>query len=67
MGTVTTTVHTYDVGTLVVDMFDANTKQAIWRGNASGTVPRSPEKLDAAVEAGLAKMFANFPSETAGQ
>ncbi|AMJ55308.1 MULTISPECIES: DUF4136 domain-containing protein [Stenotrophomonas] len=61
MGSATTTVHTYDVGTLVLDMFDARTQQAIWRGTASGTVPSSPEKVNEAVEAGLNKMFAAFP------
>lgn len=65
MGTATTTVNTYDVGTLVVDMFDANTKQAIWRGTASGTVPSSPDKVNAAVDAGLEKMFADFPPGSA--
>lgn len=65
MGSSTTTVHTYDVGTLVVDMFDGKTHQAVWRGTASGTVPDSPEKVNAAVEAGLDKMFASFPPGTA--
>jgi hypothetical protein len=61
MGTATTTVRTYDVGTLVVDMFDARTKQAVWRGTASGTVPTSPTQVNTAVQAGLNKLFANFP------
>ncbi|TWI04961.1 uncharacterized protein DUF4136 [Luteimonas cucumeris] len=65
MGTSTTRVHTYDVGTLVVDMFDAKTKQGIWRGTASGTVPDSPEKANAAIDAGIAKMFAEFPPGSA--
>jgi len=60
-GTSSSMVHTYDVGTLVVDMFDTKTKQAVWRGSASGTVPSSPEKVSAAVDAGLDKMFAGFP------
>lgn len=61
MGSATTTVRTFDVGTLVVDMFDAQSKQAVWRGTASGTVPSSPERVNVQVEAGLDKMFANFP------
>jgi hypothetical protein len=61
MGSATTTVRTYDVGTLVLDMFDTRTKQAVWRGTASGTVPSSPAKINAAVEAGLDKMFAGYP------
>ena len=56
-----TTVRTYDVGTLVVDMFDTKNEQAIWRGTASGTVPSTPERTSQAIEAGLDKMFAGFP------
>ncbi len=61
MGSATTTVRTYDVGTLVVDMFDTRTQQAVWRGTASGTVPNSPAKVNAAIEAGLDKLFAAYP------
>lgn len=61
MGSSTTRVRTYTVGTLVLDMFDASTKRAIWRGTASGTVSDSPEKNQAAVEAALDKMLSAFP------
>lgn len=62
MGSATTRVNTYDVGTLVVDMFDAKTKQGVWRGTASGTVPDSPDKANAAIDAGIVKLFSTFPS-----
>lgn len=65
MGTTTTQVRTYEVGTLVVDMFDARTRQAVWRGSASGTVPGAPDKVNAAVEAAVAEMFAGFPPGSA--
>ena len=65
MGSSTTRVNTYTVGTLVLDMFDANTKRAVWRGTASGTVPDSPDKVDVQVNAALDKMFAVFPPGTA--
>jgi hypothetical protein len=65
MGSATTQVRTYTVGTLILDMFDAQTKQAIWRGTASDTVPSSPEKLNAAVQAGVAEMFEDFPPGSA--
>ncbi len=65
MASSTTTVRTYDVGTLIVDMFDARTKQAVWRGSASGTVPSSTAKANAQVEAGLDKLFADFPPGSA--
>lgn len=64
MANSTTTVHTYDVGTLIVDMFDAQSKQAIWRGTSSETIPSSPEKVNEAVQAAVAKMFAGFPPGT---
>jgi hypothetical protein len=54
-------VRSYTVGTLVLDMFDAHTKQAIWRGTAEGTVPQKPEKLTAGIQTAVAKMFAEFP------
>ena len=60
-GSATTRVNTYEVGTLVVDFFDAKTKEAIWRGTATKTISDNPQKnadhLDEAVE----KMFRNFP------
>lgn len=61
MGSATTRVRTYTVGTLVVDLFDARTKQAIWRGTASDTVPDDPAKGDVLLRAGIAEMFAGFP------
>jgi len=65
MGMSNSTVRTYDVGTLVVDLFDTATKQAVWRGAASATVPSSQEKVDATVRAGIAKMFLDFPPGSA--
>lgn len=65
MSTASTTVHTYDVGTLVVDMFDSRTQQAIWRGTASDTLSSSPDQVSATVEAALDEMFADFPPGSA--
>jgi hypothetical protein len=61
----TTRVRSYTVGTLVLDMFDAKTQQAIWRGTAEGTVPSKPEKLTADIQVAVAKMFADFPPGSA--
>lgn len=63
-GSATTQVESYEVGTLVVDLFDSRTQQAIWRGTATGTVAGSPQKQDAEVDKALAKMFTNFPPDT---
>ncbi|HEY0333934.1 MAG TPA: DUF4136 domain-containing protein [Stenotrophomonas sp.] len=56
-----TTVRTYNVGTLVVDMFDTRSQQAIWRGTATATVPSSPERASQLIDAGLDRMFDGFP------
>jgi len=60
-GMATTTVYTYQVGTLVVDMFDAASKRAVWRGTADGILSDSPEKRAEMLQASLDKMFADFP------
>lgn len=61
MGMSTTTVDTYEVGTLILDMFNNQTKKAIWRGTATGTIPNSPQQLDQGIKEGIDKMFADFP------
>lgn len=65
IGYARTRVTTYTVGTLVVDMFDTSTRQAVWRGTAEGTVPDTPEKVNAAVEDAIARMFRDFPPGSA--
>jgi hypothetical protein len=65
MGGASTTVRTYNVGTLVVDMFDASTKQAFWRGSAQKTVPSSQAGINEAIDTGIARMFAGFPPGSA--
>lgn len=63
MGYSSTSVRTYEEGTLVVDMFDTASKQAIWRGTATGTIPENPQKLTEQVQAGISEMFAGFPPQ----
>ena len=60
-GTAYTTVHTYAVGTIVVDMFDARTKQIIWRGVATETLSGKPEKDTKELEKAVDKLFRKFP------
>ena len=43
-GSATTMVNTYEVGTLVVDMFDSRTKEAIWRGRPEDALGQSAEE-----------------------
>jgi hypothetical protein len=61
LGGATTYVQDYKVGTVVVDIFDAGTKQAIWRGSASDALSGNPNSNAKATEAAITKMFNNFP------
>lgn len=63
-GDATTTVDTYKVGTLVVDLFDANTKKLIWRGSASDTLSDKSSNNIKNLDKGVQKMFAHFPPES---
>jgi Domain of unknown function (DUF4136) len=62
-GDATTTTETYKVGTLVVDLFDANSKNLIWRGSSSDTLSNNPNKNTKNLDKGVQKMFAHFPPE----
>jgi hypothetical protein len=59
--TATTTVNTYKVGTLVLDMYDSRTKQLIWRGTASDTLSDNPEHNEKNLQKAVDKMFKKFP------
>jgi hypothetical protein len=63
-GDSTTTESTYKVGTLVVDLFDSNTKKLIWRGSASDTLSSKSDKNIKNLDKGVDKMFDHFPPDT---
>lgn len=54
-------ITTYTMGTFVLDMFDAKSMRAVWRGSAEGTVPETPQKVTKAVQNAVAGMFRDFP------
>jgi hypothetical protein len=62
-GDATTTVDNYKVGTLVVDLFDANSKKLIWRGSSSDTLSNKSDKNIRNLDKGVQKMFDHFPPE----
>ncbi len=64
MGEATTTEQDYKEGTLIVDMYDANTKQLIWRGSAEDTLSDKAEKNEKSLDKGVAKMFKEFPPDS---
>jgi uncharacterized protein DUF4136 len=61
----TTYVDSYKIGTLVVDIFDAKSKQAIWHGFASDALSDSARSNAKATEEAVDKMFGNFPPGSA--
>jgi hypothetical protein len=60
-GTAFTTEHTYEVGTLVVDLFDTHAKQLIWRGEATDTLSEKPDKDTKKLNKAVEKLFKDFP------
>ena len=63
-GEATTTEQDYKEGTLVIDLYDAKTKQLIWRGSAEDMVSNKAEKNEKNLEKGVAKMFKKFPPDS---
>jgi len=60
-GDATTTVETYKVGTLVVDLFDAKTEKLIWRSSSSDALSDKADKNTKNLDKGVNKMFQHFP------
>lgn len=65
-GFATTTVERTPVGTLHVDIFDANTKKVIWHGSVDDTLTGDPEKNEKKLEKALAELFKKFPPPEKG-
>jgi L-aminopeptidase/D-esterase-like protein len=61
MGTASTMVSEYTVGTLVVDIFDGKSKNLVFRGTAEDELSDNPEKNKKKLEKASAKIFKNFP------
>jgi hypothetical protein len=56
-GTSSTTVSTWQVGTLVVDAWDSDSKNLVWRGMATNiTVSPNPDKMMKRIDKSLAKI-----------
>ncbi len=61
MGESTTQVVPEKVGNLTVDVFDGNTKQLIWRGEASEAVGNNADKNEKKLDKTVDEMFKKFP------
>ncbi len=57
MGSSTTTVTSYQTGTLIVDVWDAETNELVWRGIADNiVVTENPLKMDKKIDKALKKI-----------
>jgi hypothetical protein len=61
MGETTTSVENLKVGTLVVSIFNGNSKQLIWRGTSSRDLSGNPDKNTKGLNKDVGKMFKHFP------
>jgi uncharacterized protein DUF4136 len=64
-GTAHTSVSEYTVGTLVVDIFDAKSKNLLFRGTATDELSDKPEKNQKKLAKASDKMFKDFPPGSA--
>lgn len=62
-GDATTTTDTYKVGTLVVDLFNTQSKELVFRGSSSDTLSSNSDKNIKTLNKGVDKMFKHFPPE----
>jgi hypothetical protein len=60
-GWATTEVRTYEVGTLTVDLFDAESHKVIWQGVGIDKIDAKPEKETKDYRKQIEKMFRGFP------
>jgi len=63
VSTSTTRENVYDVGTLILGLFDGKTKDLAWTGTASDTISagKSPQERQDQVTAAVEKMMRDFP------
>ncbi|HKB12128.1 MAG TPA: DUF4136 domain-containing protein [Vicinamibacterales bacterium] len=54
-------LETILTGQLIVDVYDAATKELVWRGYASDTVSDDQEKNEKRLNEAVAKLFKQFP------
>lgn len=51
----------YEVGTLVVDLFDSRTKTMIWRGSSKNTLSGKLTDDDKKLKRDVNRLFTHFP------
>jgi hypothetical protein len=61
MSTTTYSENDYLVGTLVVDVYDVESKQLVWQGVASKTITENPQKRESNITRVAQAIMANYP------
>jgi hypothetical protein len=63
--TITAQSTVIQVGSLGLDMYDADQKQLVWRGEATKTIDTraKPDKRQSKIENGVAKLLKNYPPQ----
>ena len=59
--TTTYSENDYTVGTLVMDIYDAETKSLIWQGVSQATIQENAEKRDKTIPKKVKKLMAKYP------
>jgi hypothetical protein len=67
LGSSTTTAYTYERGTLIIDIWDAKTKNMVWRGVITATVKANPEKNAKLIDKGVEKLSKKWQKMKQGQ
>jgi hypothetical protein len=68
MGSTSTTVSSYETGTLVVDAWDPKTEKLVWRGTATNvTVSDNPDKMMKRIDKALSKIVKKWQNLKAKQ
>jgi len=65
-GDTTTTVENYPVGSLVLDFYDAHSKQLLWRGISQDSLSSNPDKNEKKLDKAVDKMLDHFPPQSKG-
>lgn len=53
--------YNYTVGTLIIDIFDADTELLVWQGIGTKTVVENPEKREKSIPKSISKIMNKFP------
>ena len=64
-GMVDVDVYDVNVGTLIIDLLDADTNEGVWRGMTQNDLPSNPtpEKIEKKLHKVLAKMLRKYPTK----